>query len=68
MFNDFLSFPSQKTVLDSIHADDPTFTGDGYISLAIIYAVFAICNWIAPPVISLTGPRCAMLIGAVAYW
>jgi Ion channel regulatory protein UNC-93 len=60
-------FP-QKTVLDSITADDPTFTGDGYISLAIIYAVFAICNWLAPPVISLTGPRCAMLIGAVAYW
>lgn len=58
----------QKTVLDSITADDPNFTGDGYISLAIIYGVFAICNWIAPPVISLTGPRCAMLIGAVAYW
>ncbi|KAG5682589.1 hypothetical protein PVAND_011934 [Polypedilum vanderplanki] len=57
----------EKTVLDSISADDPNFTGDGYISLAIIYAVFAICNWIAPPVISLTGPRCAMLIGAVAY-
>ncbi|XP_070502205.1 UNC93-like protein MFSD11 [Chironomus tepperi] len=57
----------EKTVLDSITADDPNFTGDGYISLAIIYGVFAICNWIAPPVISLTGPRCAMLIGAVAY-
>ncbi|CRK93330.1 CLUMA_CG006871, isoform A [Clunio marinus] len=57
----------EKTVLDSIHEDDPTFTGDGYISLAIIYAVFAICNWIAPPVIALTGPRIAMLIGAVAY-
>lgn len=48
--------------------DDPTFTGDGYVSLAIIYGVFALCNWIAPPVISLTGPRGAMLIGAVAYW
>lgn len=57
----------EKTVLDSIHEDDPEFTGDGYISLAIIYAVFAICNWIAPSVISLTGPRCAMLIGAGAY-
>lgn len=57
----------EKTVLDSISADDPTFTGDGYVSLAIIYAVFALSNWIAPPVISLVGPRSAMLGGAVAY-
>ena len=58
----------QKTVLDSIREDDPEFTGDGYISLAIIYAVFAVCNWIAPPLISLTGPRGGMLIGAIGYW
>jgi hypothetical protein len=57
----------QKTVLDSIHDDDPSFVGDGYTSLAVIYAVFALCNWFAPSVISLTGPKIAMLIGAVTY-
>ncbi|GLV35039.1 uncharacterized protein CBL_09520 [Carabus blaptoides fortunei] len=57
----------QKTVIDSIRKDDPTFNADGYISLAIVYAVFAITNWAAPSIIIITGPRVAMLIGAVTY-
>ncbi|XP_063234386.1 UNC93-like protein MFSD11 isoform X2 [Bacillus rossius redtenbacheri] len=56
-----------KTVLDSINRDDPSFTGDGYTSLAVIYAVFAVCNWVAPSIISVSGPRVAMLIGAATY-
>ena len=58
----------QKAILDSIKEDDPSFEGDGYTSLAVIYAVFALCNWIAPSIISASGPRIAMLIGAVTYW
>lgn len=54
--------------MDSIHADDPSFNGDGYMSLAVVYAVFALCNWLAPSVLSITGPRGAMLIGAGTYW
>ncbi|KAG6445872.1 hypothetical protein O3G_MSEX004166 [Manduca sexta] len=57
----------EKTILDSITQDDSTFTGDGYTSLAIIYATLAICNWLAPSIITITGPRGAMLIGAVTY-
>lgn len=57
----------EKTVLDSIAEDDPSFKGDGYTSLAIIYAVFALCNWVAPSVLSICGPRGSMLIGAAAY-
>ncbi|KAI5651745.1 ion channel regulatory protein UNC-93 domain-containing protein [Phthorimaea operculella] len=57
----------EKTILDSISQDDKEFTGDGYTSLAIIYATLAICNWMAPSVISITGPRGAMLIGAATY-
>lgn len=60
--------PLQKVVLDSIHQDDPTFTGDGYRSLAILYAVFAICNWLAPSALSIIGPRGAMLLGSATYW
>ena len=58
---------SQQTVLDSINADDPSFTGKGYTSLAVIYAVFAVCNWAAPSVISVIGPRAAICVGAVTY-
>ncbi|KAG8236564.1 hypothetical protein J437_LFUL017020 [Ladona fulva] len=57
----------EQTVLDSIHDDDNSFTGDGYTSLAVIYAVFAVCNWLAPSILSVTGPKIAMLIGAVTY-
>jgi len=57
----------EKTILDSIRQDDNTFQGDGYTSLAVIYAVFAVCNWLAPSIISITGPRITMIIGAVTY-
>ncbi|XP_015511417.1 UNC93-like protein MFSD11 [Neodiprion lecontei] len=57
----------EKTILDSIKEDDKTFTADGYTSLAIIYAVFATCNWLAPSFISVTGPRTAMLTGSCCY-
>ncbi|CAH0389244.1 unnamed protein product [Bemisia tabaci] len=53
----------EKTILDSI----PGFTGNGFWSLAIIYGVFAITNWATPSIISLIGPRMAMVIGAVTY-
>lgn len=43
------------------------FKGDGYMSLAIIYAVFATCNWLAPSYISVTGPRTAILTGSCCY-
>ncbi|XP_039754146.1 UNC93-like protein MFSD11 [Pararge aegeria] len=57
----------EKTILDSITQDDPNFVGDGYTSLAIIYATLALCNWMAPSIITITGPRGAMMIGAVTY-
>ncbi|CAH0397976.1 unnamed protein product [Chilo suppressalis] len=57
----------EKTILDSISQDDSSFTGDGYTSLAIIYATLAVCNWMAPSIITITGPRGAMIIGALTY-
>ena len=35
--------------------------------MAIIYAVFATCNWLAPSYISVTGPRVSILSGALCY-
>ncbi|XP_014680886.1 PREDICTED: UNC93-like protein MFSD11 isoform X2 [Priapulus caudatus] len=50
----------EKTVLEG--------TGvDGYVSLAILYAVFAASNWAAPSIISVTGPKYAMVFGGVVY-
>ncbi|XP_026668797.1 UNC93-like protein MFSD11 [Ceratina calcarata] len=57
----------EKTVLVSINEETPDFTGEAYTSLAIIYAVFATCNWLAPSYISLTGPRFAIFTGACCY-
>lgn len=57
----------QQTIIKSIQKDDPSFKGDGFYSLAIIYAVLAIMNWAAPSIISFIGPRLAMVIGAVTY-
>lgn len=37
-------------------------------SLCIIYVVFSLGNWIAPPVVDAIGPKITMLIGAVMYW
>ncbi|KAF5294936.1 hypothetical protein FQR65_LT10649 [Abscondita terminalis] len=54
-------------MMDSIHQEDNSFNGDGYTSMAIIYAVFAVFNWLAPSVISLGGPKVAMFYGAVTY-
>lgn len=62
-----ISILLQKVILDSINKDDETFTGNGYISLSVIYAVFAIFNWLAPPVISMLGAKIAMLYGGVTY-
>uniref|UniRef100_A0A1B6FCW5 UNC93-like protein MFSD11 n=1 Tax=Cuerna arida TaxID=1464854 RepID=A0A1B6FCW5_9HEMI len=57
----------EQTVLESIHKEDPTFTGNGYTSLAIIYSVFAVCNWLSPSMISVLGPRLTMFVGGIIY-
>ena len=57
----------EKTVLQSIKTENPNFTGEAYTSLAIVYAVFATCNWLAPSYISITGPRVAIFTGACCY-
>ncbi|XP_050084205.1 UNC93-like protein MFSD11 [Anopheles aquasalis] len=57
----------EQTIIDSIKKDEPSFTGDGYTSLAIIYAALSLSNWVTPSVLSAIGPRLAMIIGAVTY-
>ncbi|CAL4072875.1 unnamed protein product [Meganyctiphanes norvegica] len=67
----FTSFQTQgnmqQVVIKSIQHDDPTFQGSGYISLAVIYAVFATFNWLSPSCLSLMGPKLTMIIGGITY-
>ncbi|XP_064622299.1 UNC93-like protein MFSD11 isoform X2 [Lineus longissimus] len=58
----------EQSVIDGAKAEpNSTFTGDGFISLATIYAVFAASNWGAPSVISVLGPKISMMVGGVPY-
>lgn len=68
----FFSFQTsvfiQQTVVNSIKTKpEYNFTGDGYVSLCLTYAVFAISNWLAPSMIALTGIKYGMFIGALTY-
>ena len=55
--------------MDSIKQDDPSYeSANGYTSLCIIYAAFALANWIAPSTVIITGPKLAMVFGGVTYW
>ncbi|KAF6215552.1 hypothetical protein GE061_010308 [Apolygus lucorum] len=49
----------------SIHEDDPSYAVDGYVALAITYLVYGFSMTIAPGVITITGPRGAMILGSV---
>jgi len=62
----------QTTILSS--ASNPNsagyvdgFSGDGFISLALIYAVFSLSNWFAPSVVALIGPRLTLVVGGIIY-
>ncbi|XP_066292334.1 UNC93-like protein MFSD11 [Branchiostoma lanceolatum] len=57
----------EETVIQSVQEEGKFDGGSGYISLAIIYTVFAVANWGAPSVVSVCGPRNSMVIGAVIY-
>ena len=51
-----------KTVLSSATNEETEgyvegFSGDGYIANAILYATFAIANFIAPWIVNTIGPR-----------
>ncbi|XP_025415301.1 UNC93-like protein MFSD11 [Sipha flava] len=57
----------EKTVLKGIEKENPSFTGDGYTSLCIIYGVFAVFNWLAPAIINVIGSRKSIYLGSICY-
>ena len=62
----------QNVILDSAKNNTSDgyvdgFNGDGYYSLAIIYAVFSISSWFAAPIVSKIGPRFTLILGGSCY-
>ena len=43
------------------------FSGSGYTSLAIIYAVLAFTNWFTPSLLAVIGPKVSLIIGGLCY-
>ncbi|XP_008469738.2 UNC93-like protein MFSD11 [Diaphorina citri] len=57
----------EKILLYSLQHDEPSFTGDGFVSQGLIYAAFSVCLWLAPSVNSVVGPKITMVMGVVGY-
>ncbi|KAK2710953.1 UNC93-like protein MFSD11 isoform X2 [Artemia franciscana] len=63
----------QQTLVQSIQSEyekenKTDFAGaNGYTSQSIIYASFAVFNWIAPSVVSVIGPKMSMFLGSIPY-
>uniref|UniRef100_A0A3B1JGA7 UNC93-like protein MFSD11 n=1 Tax=Astyanax mexicanus TaxID=7994 RepID=A0A3B1JGA7_ASTMX len=55
----------EQTVVKSL--DNATFTGSGYHSLGIIYGIFSFANLLAPPVVTVIGPRFTMFFSGILY-
>uniref|UniRef100_A0A914YQ69 UNC93-like protein MFSD11 n=1 Tax=Panagrolaimus superbus TaxID=310955 RepID=A0A914YQ69_9BILA len=65
----FFAFNSQgfieQTVVSS--KEYKLYKHAGYISMAIIYGVFTLANFIAAPIVGILGPKWAMVFGATCY-
>ena len=60
---------AEESILDGARREsNGTFHGDGYTSLATVYAVFAVSNWAAPSIVSILGPILSMVLGAICYF
>lgn len=68
----FTAFQTSGIIQDQVlksfkRKEDNNYAGDGLTSLAIIYSILAIGNWLAPSALTFTGPKLAMLIGGLTY-
>ncbi|XP_046675575.1 UNC93-like protein MFSD11 [Homalodisca vitripennis] len=68
LFSGFYTLSNlEKLFLASTQAENPSFTGDGYVSLAILYIAFSIFMWVVPSIVSLCGPKITLIIGSLGY-
>ncbi|RZF42182.1 hypothetical protein LSTR_LSTR004331 [Laodelphax striatellus] len=57
----------QKTLISSIHDENPDFTVEGYTSLGLTYTVFSLSLWFGPSIVSVLGIRSSMAVAAFFY-
>lgn len=57
----------QNIVISSMKQQYDNYNGNGYVSLAIVYSVFALSNWFAPSIIFAIGPKISMFLGGITY-
>lgn len=58
----------QQTVVNSIKTKpEYNFHGDGYLSLCLTYAIFAISNWLSPSIVAIVGLKYGMFLAAITY-
>lgn len=70
-FSTFFAFNSQgfieEAVIDSAADNGNINKHAGYYSLAIIYAVFTVSNFVAAPIVDILSPKWAMVFGSLCY-
>uniref|UniRef100_A0A1B6MDU3 UNC93-like protein MFSD11 n=1 Tax=Graphocephala atropunctata TaxID=36148 RepID=A0A1B6MDU3_9HEMI len=57
----------EKLILHSVRRDDPEYGGDGFVSLSILYISFALFMWVVPPLMSVTGQKYSLCLGAIGF-
>lgn len=61
------NFVLQQIVLKSMEFDNPNFSANGYISLCLVYVVFAITNMLTPSVVSFLGSKLTLISASTVY-
>lgn len=56
---------TQKNLLDAVEKDKANFTGDGYVSLAIVFVVFGMALFFSPMYGTLISTKLSLLLGAL---
>uniref|UniRef100_A0A1B6F0P6 UNC93-like protein MFSD11 n=1 Tax=Cuerna arida TaxID=1464854 RepID=A0A1B6F0P6_9HEMI len=57
----------EKLFLTSTQKENPSFNGDGYISLAIVFVSYSAFMWLVPPIISVCGLKPTLVAGSLGY-
>ncbi|KAG8291300.1 DUF895 domain membrane protein [Homalodisca vitripennis] len=57
----------QKTIISSIHDENPNFNMEGYFLHGVTYTMYATSLWLAPSVVCLTGARLGMILAGAGH-
>ncbi|XP_046675576.1 UNC93-like protein MFSD11 [Homalodisca vitripennis] len=57
----------EKLFLTSARKENPSFNGDGYISLAIVFVSYSASMWLVLPIISVCGTKLTFVAGSLGY-